>query len=61
MTSRPAERVVGVFFVIGSLVSGVALLVTMMYLISPDGFQKRLNKVLVEKPVVEVPAEKGKE
>ncbi|HHT9155043.1 MAG TPA: hypothetical protein ACFYD5_04435 [Candidatus Tripitaka sp. YC43] len=61
MTSRPVERVVGAFFVIGSLISGVALLVTMMYLISPDGFQKRLNKALVEKPVVEALAEKSKE
>ena len=61
ITSRPAERVVGVLFVIGSLISGVALLVTMMYLISPDGFQKGLNKALVEKPVVEASAEKGKE
>lgn len=59
MTSRPAERVVGVLFVIGSLISGVALLVTMMYLISPDGFQKRLNKALVEKPVVESAAGEG--
>ena len=59
MTSRPAERVVGVLFVIGSLISGVALLVTMMYLISPDGFQKGLNKALVEKPVVEVSAGEG--
>lgn len=61
MTSRPAERVIGVLFVIGSLFSGVALLVTMIYLISPDGFQKMLNKALVEKPVVEASAEKGKE
>jgi hypothetical protein len=33
----------------------------MIYLISPDGFQKMLNKALVEKPVVEASAEKGKE
>ena len=59
MTSRLVERVVGVLFVMGTLVSGVALLITMMYLTSPEGFEKRLSRVWVEKPVVEAPA-KGK-
>ncbi|MFN3466164.1 MAG: hypothetical protein ACK4WF_00495 [Candidatus Brocadiales bacterium] len=59
VTSRLAERIVGVLFVVGSLISGIALLITVMYLASPEGFEKRLQRVLVEKPVVEAPA-KGK-
>lgn len=59
MTSRLVERAVGVLFVTGSLISGIALLITVMYLASPEGFEKRLHRVLVEKPVVEAPA-KGK-
>lgn len=53
MTSRLVERLAGVFFVMASLISGIALLITIMYLASPEGFEKRLNKVLVEKPVAE--------
>lgn len=56
MTSRPIERLAGTFFVIASLISGVALLITVMYLASPEGFEKRLSKVLVEKPVVKASA-----
>jgi hypothetical protein len=56
MTSRLVERLVGVFFVVASLISGIGLLITIMYLASPEGFEKRLTKVLVEKPVVEAPA-----
>ncbi|HHT9120249.1 MAG TPA: hypothetical protein ACFYD3_06885 [Candidatus Hypogeohydataceae bacterium YC41] len=55
MTSNLVQKLAGFFFLTASLLSGVALLVTIMYLASPEGFQKRLNKVLVEKPVVATP------
>ncbi len=57
MTSRLVERLAGAFFVIASIVSGIALLITVMYLASPENFEKRVQKVLVEKPVVGAVAE----
>lgn len=53
MTSNLLSRLSGFFFVAACLVSGFALLITSLYLLSPKGFEKRLNKVLVERPVVE--------
>lgn len=53
MTSNLVTRVSGLFFVAACLVSGLAFLITSLYLLSPKGFEKRLNKILVERPVVE--------
>ncbi len=59
MTSRLIERLAGAFFVSATLLSGAALIITLMYLASPKGFEERLSKVLVEKPVLEAPAGEG--
>lgn len=64
MTSSVVCRLGGAFFVVLTLVSGVALLVTGMYLADPEGFDERLSQVLVERPVVagaEGAAEEGEE
>lgn len=55
MGSGLVSRLSGAFFVFASLVSGIALLITILYLMSPQGFEKRLSQVLVEKPVVAGP------
>jgi hypothetical protein len=52
LTSSIVGKVAGAFFVVACLVSGVCLLVTAMYLANPEGFDKRLSQVLVEKPVI---------
>lgn len=60
MTSSIVGRLGGIFFVAIALVSGIALLVTGMYLANPKGFDERLSRVLVERPVV-AGAEEGEE
>lgn len=61
MTSNLVGKVSGVLFVVMCLVSGAALLITGMYLADPDGFDKRLSQVLVEKPVVAAVEETAEE
>ena len=51
MTSSVVGKAAGAFFVVLCLASGICLLVTGMYLADPEGFDKRLSQVLVEKPV----------
>lgn len=64
MTSSVVGKAAGAFFVVLCLASGICLLVTGMYLADPEGFDKRLSQVLVERPVVvsaqETAEEKGK-
>lgn len=52
MTSSIVSKAAGAFFVVLCLVSGICLLVTGMYLADPEGFDKRLSQVLVERPAV---------
>ncbi len=52
MASNSIGKVFGAMFVAICLMSGIALLVTGMYLADPEGFDKRLSQVLVERPVV---------
>ncbi len=63
LASNIVGKVAGAFFVAACLVSGVCLLVTAMYLANPEGFDKRLSQVLVEKPVIaaSVEGEEGEE
>ncbi|MGR3296525.1 MAG: hypothetical protein ACUZ8A_09950 [Candidatus Bathyanammoxibius sp.] len=52
LTSSIVGKMAGAFFVVACLVSGVCVLVTAMYLADPEGFDKRLSQVLVERPVI---------
>ena len=63
LTSSIVGKMAGAFFVVACLVSGVCVLVTAMYLADPEGFDKRLSQVLVEKPVIaaSVEEEEGEE
>lgn len=61
MTSRLVGRLGGAFFVVMCLVSGIALLITGMYLVDPKGFDERLSQVLVERPVEAVSEETAEE
>jgi hypothetical protein len=61
LTSSIVGKVAGAFFVVACLVSGVCVLVTAMYLANPEGFDKRLSQVLVEKPVIAASVEEEEE
>ena len=52
LTSSIVGKMAGAFFVVACLVSGIGVLVTAMYLADPEGFDKRLSQVLVERPVI---------
>ena len=52
VTSNIVGKLAGGFFVAACLVSGICLLITCMYLADPEGFDKRLGQILVERPVV---------
>ncbi len=52
MGSDIVGKVAGAAFVLITVMSGIALLVTLMYLANPEGFKERLSHVLVEKPVM---------
>jgi hypothetical protein len=61
LTSSIVGKMAGAFFVVACLVSGVCVLVTAMYLADPEGFDKRLSQVLVERPVIAASVEKAEE
>ncbi len=52
LASNIVGKMAGAFFVVACLVSGICVLVTAMYLADPEGFDKRLSQVLVERPVI---------
>lgn len=52
MSSGIVSRVTGAFFVVICLASGICLLITVMYLANPKGFDEWLSHVLVENTVV---------
>ncbi|MCQ4574357.1 MAG: hypothetical protein NOU37_03795 [Candidatus Brocadiales bacterium] len=52
MSSGIVSRVTGAFFVVICLASGICLLITVMYLANPKGFDEWLSHALVENTAV---------